>query len=115
MKKTLCVITVISGLSITIGGSFAQEPDLLSYAITNARIVPVSGAIIESGTIVFGNGLITQVGSGVSAAAGTVVIDGKGLTVYPGLIDMGSTAGLELPATPASANAQTTADVERAK
>jgi imidazolonepropionase-like amidohydrolase len=115
MKRTLCVIGVICGVSIgTLGGLFAQEPALLSYAITNARIVPVSGAIIESGTIVLRNGLIAQIGSGVNPAAGTVVIDGKGLTVYPGLIDMGSAAGLDVPAA-RSDNPQTTEDIERAK
>jgi imidazolonepropionase-like amidohydrolase len=92
----------------------AQEPAPLTYAITNARIVPVSGATIDNGTIVLRNGLVAQVGAGVTAPAGSVVIDGKGLTVYPGLIDMGSTAGLDVP-TPARADPQTTEDTERAK
>lgn len=87
----------------------------MTYAITNARIVPVSGATIESGTIVLRNGLIAQVGAGVTAPAGSVVIDGKGLTVYPGLIDMGSTAGLDVPAPARAENPQTTEEIERAK
>ena len=48
----------------------AQEPAPLTYAITNARIVPVSGANIENGTIVLRNGLIAQIGAGVTAPAG---------------------------------------------
>lgn len=93
----------------------AQEPAPIAYAITNARIIPVSGAPIENGTVVMRNGLIAQVGAGVTAPAGAVVIDGKGLTVYPGLIDMGSSVGLELPPAPRNENAQTTEDIERAK
>jgi imidazolonepropionase-like amidohydrolase len=93
----------------------AQEPAALTYAITNARIFPVSGAPIEGGTIVFRDGLITQVGAGVSAPPTAVLIDGKGLTVYPGLIDMGSAAGLDMPAAPRAENPQTTEDIERAK
>ena len=75
------------------------------YAITGARIVPVSGAPVASGTIVIRNGLIDAVGAGITAPADAFVIDGKGLTVYPGLIDMGSSAGL-----PAQANRQPPAD-----
>jgi imidazolonepropionase-like amidohydrolase len=43
------------------------------------------------------------------------VIEGKGLTVYPGLIDMGSTAGIDMPAAPRADNPQTTEEIERAK
>ena len=111
MRKLLVLSLVASALAVVAG----QEPAPIMYAITNARIVPVSGAPIDNGTVVLRNGLIAQVGAGVAAPAGAVVIDGKGLTVYPGLIDMGSSAGLELPAAPRSDNAQTTEDIERAK
>lgn len=64
------------------------------YAITNARIVPVSGPVIESGTVVVARGLIQSVGTSASIPPEAWVIDGKGLTVYPGLIDAGSTVGI---------------------
>lgn len=64
-----------------------------NFAITNARIVPVSGPEIERGTIVVRNGLIHAVGANVSAPADAWVIDGAGLTVYPGLIDAFTTLG----------------------
>ncbi len=103
-------------LSFAIGVALAaQEPAPLAYAITNARIVPVSGAAIENGTVVMRGGLIVQVGAGGSAPAGAVIIDSKGLTVYPGLIDMGSTAGLEPPPATRADNPQTTEEIERAK
>jgi imidazolonepropionase-like amidohydrolase len=92
----------------------AQEPAPLTYAITNARIVPVSGAPLDNGTVIMRNGLIAQVGTGISVPTDAVVIEGKGLTVYPGLIDMGSAAPLDLPA-PRTETAQTTEDVERSK
>ena len=40
-----------------------------TYAITNARIVTVSGPTIERGTIVIRNGLIAAVGESVTAPA----------------------------------------------
>ena len=78
-------------------GSFgsAQRTGIDTYAITNARIVTVSGPTIERGTVVVRNGLIAAVGANVSAPADARVIDGTGLTVYPGLID--SYTNLALP------------------
>jgi hypothetical protein len=64
------------------------------FAITHARIVPVSAAVIDDGTVVVAKGLIQAVGTGVTIPPEAWVIDGKGLTVYPGLIDAGTTVGL---------------------
>ena len=93
----------------------AQQEAPYSYAITGARIVPVSGAPIDNGTVVFSGGVISAVGANVAVPAGAITIAGKGLSVYPGLIDMGSTAGLEAPAIPRAENQQTTEDIERVK
>ncbi len=65
----------------------AQRSAIDTYAITNARIVTVSGPTIDRGTIVIRNGLIAAAGPNVTAPSDARVIDGTGLTVYPGLID----------------------------
>lgn len=65
----------------------AQRSAIDTYAITNARIVTVSGPVIERGTVVIRNGLIVAAGANVNAPADARVIDGAGLVVYPGLID----------------------------
>jgi imidazolonepropionase-like amidohydrolase len=86
-------------LSMT-GSLFAQSVILNSsgqkptVAIRNATIYPVTSAPIPNGTIVFVNGVITAVGTNVTIPAGATVIDGSGLSVYPGLIDSGSQVGL---------------------
>jgi imidazolonepropionase-like amidohydrolase len=67
--------------------SNAQRNAIDTYAITNARIVTVSGPVIERGTVVIRNGLIAAAGANVNAPPDARVIDGNGLTVYPGLID----------------------------
>src|SRR5262244_1127862 len=68
------------------------------YAIRNARIVTVSGADIENGTIVIRNGKIEAVGANVSVPGGAQTIDAHGLTVYPGMMDAGTSLGLvEVP------------------
>jgi imidazolonepropionase-like amidohydrolase len=66
------------------------------YAIKGAHVVTAAGSPIASGTVVIRNGLIDAVGADVQPPSDAVVIDGAGLTVYPGLIDMGSSAGLDI-------------------
>ncbi len=65
-----------------------------TFAITNARIVTVSGAVIENGTVLIQNGRIAAVGANVSVPGNAERIDGKGLSVYPGMIDAGTNMGL---------------------
>jgi imidazolonepropionase-like amidohydrolase len=65
-----------------------------TYVIRNARIVTVSGADIENGMIVISGGRITAVGASVSVPAGAKEIDARGLTVSPGMIDLGTNMGL---------------------
>jgi imidazolonepropionase-like amidohydrolase len=82
-----------------------EEPAV--WAITNARIFPVSSPVVEKGTIVIRNGVIEAVGASVTIPADARVLDAAGLTVYPGLIDALSDIGLEeaRPETQAAARA----------
>ena len=68
-----------------------------TYAITNARIVTVAGPEIPRGTVVVRDGLIAAVGANTNAPADARIIDGTGLTVYPGLIDANTTLGMPQP------------------
>jgi len=69
------------------------------YAITNARIVPVTGPTIERGTVVIAaDGTIQAVGANVAVPAGAQTLDATGMSVYPGMMDAGTTLGLaEIP------------------
>jgi imidazolonepropionase-like amidohydrolase len=106
---TLAAVGVVFTWVATLGG---QAPHV--YAITGARIVTAAGAPLENGTIVFRDGIIDAVGAGLTPPAAARVYDGKGLTVYPGLIDMGNTTAVSAlssaPPTP-----RTTEDAERLK
>src|SRR3954454_2233514 len=65
-----------------------------AVAIKDAHVVPVSGADLPKGTVVLRNGLIDQVGPTVNVPPDAWIIDGAGLTVYPGFIDALSTWGI---------------------
>lgn len=86
-----------------------------AYAIRGAHIVTVATAPIESGTIVIRNGLIQAVGASVPVPPDAVSIDGKGLTVYPGLIDLGNSKATDQPPAQQPQNLRTTAELERWK
>jgi len=65
-----------------------------TFAIRNARIVTVSGADIENGTVVIRDGKIAAIGTAVDVPANARNIDARGLSVYPGMIDAGTSMGL---------------------
>src|ERR1043165_4878114 len=87
------VLTAI-GLALIMAPHAGSAGGPQVFAIRNARIVPVSKAPIEKGTVVVRDGLIEAVGATVEPPPDAWVIEGAGLTVYPGLIDGLSTWGL---------------------
>ncbi len=77
---------------------YAQGGEPQDFAIRGAKVVTVSGAALENATVVISRGIITAVGKEASIPAEAWVIDGKGLTVYPGLFDSFTDVGI--PAAP---------------
>ncbi len=71
--------------------------DAPALAITNARIVPVTSAVIEKGTIVMKGGRIVALGADVAVPPGAEVIDAAGGEVYPGWIEPSTSLGLDEP------------------
>src|SRR5262245_24065690 len=100
VRSRLIVASLL--LLLVVNPLHAQHSAIDTYAITNARIVTVSGPVIERGTVVIRNGLIAAAGANVSAPSDARVIDGAGLTVYPGLIDAYTNLALPEPAPSAS-------------
>jgi imidazolonepropionase-like amidohydrolase len=68
-----------------------------AWAITNARIVPVSGPVIEKGSIVIRGNKIAAVGANVQLPSGGKIIDARGANVYPGFIDAATDLGINEP------------------
>ncbi len=65
-----------------------------AIAITNARILPVSGPAIDRGTVLIRGGKIAAAGAGVPVPAGARVIDAAGKTITPGLIESATQIGI---------------------
>jgi hypothetical protein len=89
-------------LSLLLPAAGADPPPL---AIRNARVVTVAGPTLKKATVVVRNGLIAAVGENVDVPQDAWVVDGEGLTVYPGLIDALSSWGIPETSAPAGAAA----------
>src|SRR4030095_1295076 len=97
VSRVLVVITMAIGAMVVPGLHVSGQMPVRAprYAITNARIVTAAGAPIEKGTVVMRDGIIEEVGASASAPADALVVDGTGLVVYPGLIDMANSTIVE--------------------
>ena len=94
LKKRMAVLLMLVALLVALMPFGSVEAQNGVYAIRNAKIVTVTGATIERGTVVIRDGKIAAVGDNVSVPANAKVIDARGMSVYPGLIDSGTTIGL---------------------
>ena len=72
---------------LAVPAAWGQGGEPRTFAIRGAKVVPVSSAPLENATVVVSRGVITAVGTNVAIPPDAWVIDGKGLTIYPGLID----------------------------
>jgi imidazolonepropionase-like amidohydrolase len=79
----------------------AQGGEPQYFAIRGVTVVPVSGPPIENATVVVARGVITAVAKDAAIPADAWVIEGKGLIVYPGLLDAFTDVGI--PPAPAPA------------
>jgi imidazolonepropionase-like amidohydrolase len=81
----------------------AQGGEPQSFAIRGAKVVPVSGPPVENATVIVSRGVLIAVAKDAKIPEDVWVIDGKGLVVYPGLID--SFTDIGLPPAPAAPEA----------
>src|SRR5262249_5510109 len=99
-----CGVVCLLGWGLAAGRSpvAAQEPPEFgagpypaAYAIRGAKVVAAVGKVFDPGTIVVRRGVIEAVGPAKEVAMpyDAESIEGKGLVVYPGFIDVYTTVG----------------------
>src|SRR5689334_5977698 len=74
--------------------ALGRAADAQPIAIVGGKVHPVSGPVIENGTVLIDGGKITAIGASVPLPVGARVIDAKGKWVTPGLINALTTLGL---------------------
>jgi imidazolonepropionase-like amidohydrolase len=93
MTKRIFILCLIVGWAS--GLFFAQTKPAKVIAIKGAKIVPVVGDDIDNGTILIKDGKIESIGKDVAIPNGAEVVEAKGLSAYPGMIDSYSILGLQ--------------------
>lgn len=83
----------------------AQGGEPQYFAIRGLKVVPVSSPPIDNATIVVARGVILAVAKDAVIPADAWVIEGKGLTAYPGLLDAFTDVGIPPAPAPAAEGA----------
>ena len=96
LKKSCLFCSVFLVLTLTGTASTEVGP---TYAVKNAKIVPVTGPAIDKGVLIIRNGLIEAVGpvDKVRIPEDAELIEAEGLIAYPGLISAHTNLLLEVP------------------
>ncbi|PSL28440.1 amidohydrolase family protein [Dyadobacter jiangsuensis] len=99
MKKYKLIAGFLLGLT---AGAQAQnpapaKPQTKPVVLTGATIHIGNGQVIQNGAIAFDKGIITQVGpaASVTSPSGAETVDVKGKHIFPGLISLNTTVGLQ--------------------
>jgi imidazolonepropionase-like amidohydrolase len=95
LRRALAFVAVAAFALTLFRTPTARLDSPTAYAIKDAQIVISAGKTIAKGTVVFRNGLITDVGENAKIPADARIIEGAGLTVYAGFIDGYTSLGLQ--------------------
>ena len=86
---------LITRTVITLLGSTAATLNAQTIAITGGKVYPVTGPVIENGTVIITNGKISAVGANVPIPAGAQRIDATGKIVTPGFVNSSTQLGVQ--------------------
>jgi imidazolonepropionase-like amidohydrolase len=92
--RTLCLSLTFLTAPAALFAADTPAPKVI--AITGGKLLTVTHGTIENGVLIMADGKITAVGTAedVKIPSGAQIVDAKGLTVYPGLIDPETNFGL---------------------
>lgn len=96
ISKRLLGLAVVSAMVLPVHAHdiVPGSPQTNPILLTNGDIHTVSGESLLGGSLLFENGVITEIAAKIEAPSGCQVIDLQGKQVYPGLISANSTIGL---------------------
>jgi predicted amidohydrolase YtcJ len=77
-----------------LGGALGWAAADAPVLIRGVDVYPVAGPVMKSVSVLVENGKIADIGAKVAAPKGARIVEGKGLRVYPGLIDSATELGL---------------------
>ncbi len=94
LGNVACLLAIFGSMA---AGAVAACPPPDKVALTGGRIIPVSGAPIEQGTVLIERGKIVAVGKDVEVPYDARVFDVSGKVVFPGMINVHTWRGMDIP------------------
>lgn len=91
MNRILWLVVLLVALAAVTAAAPASDD---SFMLRGATVHTMAGPDIPNGSIIVRNGKIIAVGTNLAVPKDMRVIDGKGLQVYPGMIDAATEVGL---------------------
>lgn len=82
-------------VAVALTAMLAMPAAAQTIAITGGKVYPVSGPLIENGTVIITNGRIAAVGVNVPIPAGAQRIDATGKIVTPGFVNSSTQLGVQ--------------------
>lgn len=96
MKINISILVAIWCMcSIQMTGQQVAKSTTGFFALTNATVETVTKGTKENTTVIIRNGIIESVGQDIPVPPDALVIDCKGLTIYPGMVDGGTRLGIQ--------------------
>ncbi|MES1257092.1 MAG: hypothetical protein ABUS51_01630, partial [Acidobacteriota bacterium] len=89
--KLLCSVLLPFAFACAAGAAPGGDD---TFMLRGATVHTMAGAEIQNGSVIVRNGKIIGVGKNLAPPKDVKVIDGKGLQVYPGMIDAATEVGL---------------------
>ena len=89
------ISTIAIARAVLLASAIATVAGAQTVAITGGKVYPVSGPVIENGTVVITNGKISAVGANVPIPAGAQRIDATGKIVTPGFVNSSTQLGVQ--------------------
>ncbi|GAB2775311.1 amidohydrolase [Rhabdobacter roseus] len=97
MKKIVIFFGLLLPLALRAQNPAPAKPQSRPIALTGATIHVGNGQVIENGTLVFDKGIITAIGNASTTfdRTATEVLNLTGKHIFPSLVSMGTTVGLQ--------------------
>src|SRR5215831_8394255 len=95
MERTAVLIRAFAIVPILTGTALLAQNAPQGIMLRGGTIHPISGPVIEGGSVLMRDGKIVAVGKNITPPDGYKVIDIPGQQVYPGMIDAASMLGLD--------------------
>jgi len=102
VKRYTWILLALAAVTPAQKAPFELEADRKPKTVTNgscliqhARVLTATGKALDDTDILVKDGKIAAIGRGLTAPAGTVIVDAKGKVVTPGLVDGHSHRGID--------------------